>query len=257
MTQRLALVTGGTRGIGRGIAAALAREGLDLFLAGRRPAIEVTAVLDELRALGAAVHYHAVDLEHEHAPIELIDAVRRVAGRLHVLVNNAGVGPAQRLDLLDATPQSFDRVLAVNLRAPYFLAQAAARWMIEQRGSDPQHQGCIVQISSISAVVASPDRGEYCVAKAGLSMATQLFAARLGEHGIPVYELQPGIVATDMTARVKEKYDQKIAQGLLVEPRWGTPEDIGRAVAALVRGDLPYATGQVIRQDGGLTLRRL
>lgn len=178
-------------------------------------------------------------------------------GRLDVLVNNAGVAPLERRDLLDATEESFDRVLGVNLRGPYFLTQAAARWMIEQKRQDLSFSGCIINVSSVSAVAASVNRGEDRVAKAGLSMATQLWAARLGEFDIPVFEVRPGIVRTDMTAGVTEKYDRLIAGGLLVQARWGEPADVGRAVAMLARGDLAYSTGQVIDVDGGLGVRRL
>ena len=147
--------------------------------------------------------------------------------------------------------------MRINLQGPYFLTQAVANWMIEQRRENEDFEGCIVNISSISASVASPSRGEYCISKAGLSMATKLWAARLGEYGIPVYEVRPGVIKTDMTRPVQEKYDSLIDQGLLVQSRWGFPKDVGRAVAMLVRGDLPYATGQVLVVDGGLTLQRL
>jgi NAD(P)-dependent dehydrogenase (short-subunit alcohol dehydrogenase family) len=144
----------------------------------------------------------------------------------------------------------------INLKGPYFLTQAVANWMIKQR-SDPGFEGCIVNVSSISATVASPSRGEYCISKAGVSMATQLWAVRLGEYGIPVYEIRPGVIKTDMTEGVQQKYDKLLAEGLTVQPRWGYPEDVGKAVAMLARGDLPYSTGQVIMIDGGLTLPRL
>jgi 3-oxoacyl-[acyl-carrier protein] reductase len=148
-------------------------------------------------------------------------------------------------------------VMRINLQGPYFLTQAVANWMIEQRQRDAGFEGCIVNISSISATVASPSRGEYCISKAGVSMATRLWAVRLGEFGIPVYEIRPGVIETDMTRPVRGKYDQLIGEGLLVQSRWGVPEDVGKAVAALVRGDLAYSTGQVLLVDGGLTLQRL
>jgi len=162
-----------------------------------------------------------------------------------------------RADILEASEESFQRLMRINLQGPYFLTQAAANWMIEQSRSNRLFRGCIVNISSISATVASPSRGEYCISKAGVSMATQLWATRLGEFGIGVYEVRPGVIKTDMTAPVTEKYDKLIAEGLCVQPRWGMPEDVGRAVAMLVRGDLPYSTGQVIMVDGGMTLQRL
>jgi NAD(P)-dependent dehydrogenase (short-subunit alcohol dehydrogenase family) len=162
-----------------------------------------------------------------------------------------------RADILEATEESYERVMRINLQGPYFLTQAVARWMIEQQGEQAHFEGCIVNISSVSATVASPSRGEYCISKAGVSMATRLWAVRLGEYGIPVYEVRPGVIETDMTRAVQARYDQLIEEGLLVESRWGLPEDVGRAVATLVRGDLPYATGQVLLVDGGLTLQRL
>jgi NAD(P)-dependent dehydrogenase (short-subunit alcohol dehydrogenase family) len=257
MTRPLALVSGGRRGIGLGIARCLATDGCDLAITGLHPPDEAGEAVAALRALGAKVLYLQGDVADPGARERTLAEIREHFGRLHVLVNNAGVAPAVRADVLEATEESFERVVRVNLQGPYFLTQAVARWMIAQRQADPDFTGCIVNVSSISATVASTNRGEYCISKAGLSMATQLWAARLGEYGIPVYEVRPGIIRTDMTAGVQDRYDQLIAQGLTVEPRWGTPEDVGRAVAALVRGDLPYATGQVLVVDGGLTLPRL
>jgi 3-oxoacyl-[acyl-carrier protein] reductase len=254
---KVALVTGGSRGIGLGAARALAGSGYGLAITGRRDAGEVAGVVGELEALGTRAVYLKSDVSRldDHAP--LLAAVRERFGRLDVLVNNAGVAPEVRADVLEATPESFDRLVAINLRGPYFLTQAAARWMVEQRQADPGFRGCIVNVSSVSAVVASTNRGDYCISKAGVAMATQLWAARLAEFGIDVYEVRPGVIATGMTAGVKEKYDALIAGGLTVEKRWGTPDDVGRAVAMLARGELPYATGQVLNIDGGLTLRRL
>jgi NAD(P)-dependent dehydrogenase (short-subunit alcohol dehydrogenase family) len=174
-----------------------------------------------------------------------------------VLVNNAGVAPKERKDILEATEESFDYVLKTNLNSVYFLSQTAANWMISQKNSIPDFQGAIINVSSISATIASVNRGEYCVAKAGMSMATQLFAVRLGEFNIPVYEVRPGIIATDMTSGVKEKYDKLLAEGLCVTSRWGLPEDVGLAVASLATGNFPYSTGQVIMVDGGLSIPRL
>ena len=168
--------------------------------------------------------------------------------------------PASRprcADILDAAEDSYEWVMKINLQGPYFLTQAVARWMIEQKQRDAGWRGCIINISSISATVASTSRGEYCISKAGVSMATRLWAARLGEFDIPVYEIRPGVIATDMTAGVKEKYDKLIAEGLCIQRRWGQPDDIGRAAAALARGDLAYSTGQVVMVDGGLTIPRL
>jgi NAD(P)-dependent dehydrogenase (short-subunit alcohol dehydrogenase family) len=173
------------------------------------------------------------------------------------LVNNAGIGPKIRADILDATEESFDEVLATNLRGPYFLTQTAAKWMIEQRKIDNAFWGCVINISSISADVASINRGEYCISKAGVAMATKLWATRLGEFNIPVYEVRPGIIKTDMTSGVAAKYDQLLSSGLAIQPRWGTPEDVGLAVAALARGEFPYSSGSVFLVDGGLSVQRL
>jgi len=255
--RRVALITGGTRGIGLGIARCLASEDCDIATCGMREEAAVQETLESLRALGADVIYCQADVSERKDREALLAAVRSRFGCLHVLVNNAGVAPEVRADILEATEDSFERVMHINLQGPYFLTQAVAKWMIEQRQTDCAFQGCIINISSMSATVASTNRGEYCVSKAGLSMATKLWAARLGEFAIPVYEVQPGIIRTDMTAGVREKYDRRIAQGLLVQPRWGLPEDVGKAVAALVRGEFSYSTGQVIMVDGGLTLQRL
>jgi 3-oxoacyl-[acyl-carrier protein] reductase len=256
-SPRVALVTGGTRGIGLGVATALAREGFHLALAGQRESDAVWPVLDTLRQLGGQVLYEKADVGESRDRTRLLEAVRGTFGRLDVLVNNAGVAPQPRADILDATEESFDRVLRTNLRGPYFLTQAAARWMMAEREADPSFAACIVNVTSISATVASPDRGDYCLSKAALSMATQLWAVRLGNAGIPVYEVRPGVIRTDMTAPVEGKYDRLIDEGLLLQRRWGTPEDVGRAVAALARGDMPYSTGGVFLVDGGLTVPRL
>jgi len=250
--RRVALVTGGSRGIGLGIARELAAAGFDLTINGRREPNEVKATMAELAGAGIDAIYCKGDVAEfpDHAAI--LSAVRQRFGRLDVLVNNAGVAPQTRADILDASIESFDRLIAINLRGPYFLTQSAARWMIEQREANPSFRGCIVNVSSVSATLASTNRGDYCISKAAVAMATKLWAVRLAEFGIDVYEVRPGVVATDMTAGVKEKYDAMIAAGLTVERRWGTPRDVGKAVAMLARGDLPYATGQVLTIDGGV-----
>jgi NAD(P)-dependent dehydrogenase (short-subunit alcohol dehydrogenase family) len=255
--KKVALITGGGRGIGLGIAECLASEGCDLAVCGLRSQEEVAGVLDELRRRGADVLYCQADVSDEQARARMLAQVRERFDRLNVLVNNAGIAPAVRADLLEASEESFQHILRVNLQGPYFLTQAAANWMIDQRRADARFPACIVNISSISATVASPSRGEYCVSKAGIAMATKLWAVRLGEFGIPVYEVRPGIIKSDMTKPVTEKYDKLIAEGLLVQSRWGLPEDVGRAVAVLVRGDLPYSTGHVVMVDGGFALERL
>ncbi len=253
MAARVALVTGGTRGIGLGCAEALAREGWSLAVCGVRPEGEAAPALEKLGSLSAEVCYCRVDIGDDDAPERLLSAVRERYGRLDLLVNNAGVAPAERKDILEASRESFDRVLRINLRGPYFLTQAAARFMMETGAGGKS----IVFITSMSASVASVNRGEYCISKAGLSMASMLWATRLATEGIPVYEVRPGIIRTDMTAGVAAKYDELIAGGLTLQKRWGTPQDVGRAVAMLARGDLPYSTGQVIQVDGGLTVLRL
>jgi len=253
----VALITGGSRGIGYGIAQNLAKAGFDLAINGVRPEDAVTEALEGLRGLGAEVWYCPGDVASAEARAGMLERIRAHFGRLNVLVNNAGIAPKERKDILEATAESFQHLLATNLQGPYFLTQAVANWLITQKSADPAFWGCIVNVTSISATVASVNRGEYCVAKAGLSMATQLFAVRLGEYDIPVYEVRPGVIRTDMTAGVSAKYDQLIANGLCVQARWGLPEDVGRAVAALAKGDFPYSTGQVIQVDGGLTVPRL
>ena len=257
MSKRVALITGGTRGIGFGIARSLAREGLDLAVCGVRDEAAAGEALDALRAEGAEVLYCQCDVGDTEARAAMLARTAAHYGRLHVLVNNAGVAPRERLDILEAHEDSFEWVMRTNLQGPYFLTQAAANWMLEQRHADPDFKGCIVNVSSISSTVASPSRGEYCVSKAGVSMATQLWATRLAEYDIPVYEVRPGITITDMTAAVKEKYDKLISEGLVPQLRWGEPEDTGKSIAALVRGDFPYSTGTVIMIDGGLTIPRL
>lgn len=257
MTPRIAIVTGGSRGIGLGIVKCLIKDGFAVMLNGVRPGESVADVLKELRDGGATVAYCAGDVSDPAARENLIAATRETFGALHVLVNNAGVAPKVRADILEATEDSYDWVMDVNLKGPYFLTQLAARWMVEQKQADPEWRGAIVNVNSISATVVSVNRGEYCVSKAGLAMATGLWAARLGEFDIPVYEVRPGVTATDMTSGVTEKYDKLIADGLTVTKRWGYPEDVGKAVAALARGDFPYSTGQVVMVDGGLTLPRL
>jgi NAD(P)-dependent dehydrogenase (short-subunit alcohol dehydrogenase family) len=255
--RRVALVTGGTRGIGLGIARALARDGFDLALCGVREGEEVAPVLAELRAGGGEAHYFRADVGERQDRLRLVAEVRERLGRMHVLVNNAGVAPRVRADLMEAAEESFERLLRVNLQGPYFLTQAVARWMLEQKKADEAWSGCVVNVTSVSATMASTNRGEYCVSKAGLAMASQLFAARLAADGIPVYEVRPGIIRTDMTAGVAGKYDRLIGDGLVPQARWGTPDDVGRVVAALARGDLPYSTGAVVVVDGGLTIPRL
>jgi 3-oxoacyl-[acyl-carrier protein] reductase len=255
--NKVALITGGSRGIGLGIARQLAHAGFDLAINGTRPSNDVEESLKELKHAGNDVVYCRGNISSTTGRENIIRQVKKHYGRLHVLINNAGIGPKERRDILLATEESFDDVMSVNLKGTYFLTQIAANWMIEQKKMDRGFDGCIINISSVSATVVSTNRGEYCLSKAGLSMATQLFAVRLGEHGIPVFEVRPGIIHTDMTAGAQEKYDRLIKEGLCVQQRWGEPGDVGKVVASMVKGDFMYSTGQVILVDGGLTIPRL
>jgi NAD(P)-dependent dehydrogenase (short-subunit alcohol dehydrogenase family) len=254
---RTALVTGGTRGIGLGIAQALAQEGWHLALCGVRAEREVAATLEGLRRSGVDVAYFAADLSRAADRSRLVDDVRSQIAPINALVNNAGRAPRVRADILEASEDVFEEVIRTNLQGPYFLTQAIANDQLAARRRDPSFTASIVFVTSVSAEMASTNRGDYCISKAGLSMAARLFAARLAADDIPVYEVRPGIIATDMTAGVKEVYDRRIADGLIPQQRWGQPEDVGRVVAALVRGDAPYATGSVIHVDGGLSIPRL
>jgi len=255
--NKVALVTGGSRGIGLGIAQELAKNGFDLAINGVRPAPAVNEVIKRLQQTGTDVIYCQGDLASTDERKKIIQQVKDHFGRLNVLVNNAGIAPRERRDILEATEDSFDEVISTNLKGNYFLTQQAANWMIALKKDNKDFTACIVNVSSISATVASVNRGEYCISKAGISMATQLFAVRLGEFEIPVYEVRPGVISTDMTQGVKEKYDKMIEQGLCVTRRWGYPVDVGKVVCALALGNFPYSTGQVIMVDGGLTLQRL
>lgn len=256
-SKRVAAITGGARGIGFGISWQLAKEGFDLAICGQRDASQINEPLQALRLLGAKVHYTKANIANTEERKTFLTEIHQEFGRLDVLVNNAGIAPKVRADILDAGEESFDELIRVNLRGPYFLTQKAAQWMIEQKKLSTTFNGCIINITSISATVASVNRGDYCLAKAALGMSTQLWSLRLAEYGIPVYEIRPGVIKTDMTAGVTAKYDDLISKGLVPQNRWGFPEDIGKAAAMLARGDLPYSTGQVLMVDGGLTLARL
>lgn len=255
--KRVALITGGSRGIGYGIALQLAEAGYDLAINGVREAEAVSDSLKDLERTGARVIYCRANISSKNDRTKMLDEINAFYGRLDILVNNAGIAPRERRDLLEATEESFTELVDTNLKGPYFLTQSVARWMIAQQNERRDFQGCIINISSISAVVASVNRGEYCITKAGVSMATQLFAVRLAEFNIPVYEIRPGIIHTDMTAAVTEKYDRLIAGGLTLQKRWGYPEDVGKAVRALADGYMPYSTGQIINVEGGMLINRL
>jgi 3-oxoacyl-[acyl-carrier protein] reductase len=259
-SRRVALVTGASRGIGRAIAIELGRIGFDVLINYRSNAAEAEQTLEQVKAVAietARVETCAADIANEDDRQRLVTHTRERFGRLDLLVNNAGIAPEKRVDLLETSAESFDGLLNVNLKGPFFLSQLVARWMIEQKQSVSDYMPAIVNISSVSAYAASPERAEYCISKAGLAMMTKVFAARLADEGINVYEIRPGVIATDMTAAVKEKYDKQIADGLTPISRWGTPEDVGRAVAAIAAGSFPFSTGEVINVDGGFHLRRL
>jgi len=255
--KQVALITGGTRGIGLGISRELASKGFDLALNGMRPPEQVQVVISELQESGAEVIYCQGNIASDSDRKHIWEQIMGHYSRLNLLVNNAGMGPKQRLDILETTEESYHEVMDVNLTGPYFLTQIAANHMVEQKRKQAGFRAAIINISSISATLASVNRGEYCISKAGMSMMTRLFAVRLGEYDIPVYEVRPGVLETDMTAGVKEKYDRLIEDGLTLQKRWGLPEDVGRAVASLAEGNLSYSTGQVIMVDGGLTIGRL
>jgi NAD(P)-dependent dehydrogenase (short-subunit alcohol dehydrogenase family) len=260
----VALITGASRGIGRGIALELSGIGYDLVInyAGNVAAAQQTSgdCLARAKAGGRVIRAEIcqADIAVPTDRRKLIEFAKVQFGRLDLLVNNAGVAPNVRADILEAREESFDRLININVKGPYFLTQLAANWMVEQCKASPAlPRPKIVTVSSISAYTASVNRGDYCVAKAALSMLTPLYAARLAEYGINVYEIRPGIIATDMTGPVKEKYDKLIAEGLTPIKRWGFPADVGKAVAAIAQDLLPFSTGEVINVDGGFHLRRL
>jgi 3-oxoacyl-[acyl-carrier protein] reductase len=257
MVNKTALVTGGARGIGFGIALRLAQDGFSVAVSGRRSSEETQDALQRIREHSPSAIYVQADVADGASRARLLLAVEERFGRLDVLVNNAGIAPRVRADILEAHEENYDEVMGTNLKGPYFLTQAAAAWMIRQRDTHGASHRAIVNIGSVSATVASVNRGEYCLSKAGVAMATRLWAARLAEFGIGVYEVRPGIIESDMTEGVRGKYDALIESGLLIEKRWGTAADVASAVSVLARGELPYATGAVILVDGGLTQQRL
>jgi NAD(P)-dependent dehydrogenase (short-subunit alcohol dehydrogenase family) len=257
-----ALVTGASRGLGRGIAEALSRDGLDVAIhyGSRRTAAEETEAACRKAATRAGQKFALVsgDIAKADDRRRVVDDTLAALGRIDALVNNAGIAPRVRADIVDATEASFDELIAVNLKGPYFLSQLVARHWLDRKGQAQLRGGYkLVFVSSASAARASINRGDYCMSKAGLAMAAKLWAARLAADGVQVYELRPGVMATDMTAAVKDKYDRMIADGFIPQGRWGTAEDVGRAVSALLKGSLPFSTGEVINIDGGLHLERL
>jgi len=249
----VALVTGGRRGIGRAACVALAGRGFDILIAdiAEDGAAETAA---EVRAAGGDCAFRQLDIADQASHAAFVEDSWSLTGGIACLVNNAGVGALKRGDLLDVTPESWDRAMGVNARGSFFLTQAVARRMVAEDAAKPRS---IVFVSSANAVLASPDRGEYCASKAAISMLVKVFALRLAEHGIAVHEVRPGVIRTDLTAPVAEAYTRRIADGLSPIRRWGEAEDIGRAIAMLAAGDLPFSTGDALHIDGGLHLGRL
>ncbi len=265
MTDRpVAIVTGASRGIGRAIAIELATLGYNLvvnhfdFTAEGKPnKSNAVQTQKQIKDLGAECEILRGDVSSADDRSHLVDLAKNKFGRCDLLVNNAGVAPSKRMDILEATEESFDRVVGINLKGPYFLTQQVANWMVEQRKQYPNRPFRIVNIGSVSAYASSPSRGEYCISKAGITMMTKLYADRLAEYNIGVFEISPGIIATDMTRAVKGKYDKLIAEGLTPTKRWGQPEDVAKAVGAIAEGRLDFCTGTIINVDGGFHLKRL
>ena len=256
-SDQVALVTGSRRGIGLGIAKALAKEGFNIVLNATSSQEAAAEAANEIESHNVQVEYIQADISSGKDRSRLISEIKARLGRLDILVNNAGVAPLVRDDILNASEESFDRLISINLKGPYFLTQMAANWMIEQKTEHTEREYKIINISSISAYTASPTRGEYCISKSGISMMTALYAARLAEYGIGVYEIQPGIIETDMSAGAKERYDKLIEEGLTPIKRWGKPEDVGKAVVAIAKDLFPFSTGEVFNVDGGFHLRIL
>jgi len=256
MTSRpVALVTGGRRGIGLAIAEALARDGFDVAITGTREDEDAPRILESLRAFGGRATFVASDLADLAAHEPLLERVNKELGGIDCLVNNAGIGSPKRGDLLEVPPENLDMVLDVNLKGSFFLTQRTARLMLG-RASSAENQQSIVFVSSVSATMASIERGEYCLSKAALAMAVKLFALRLAADGIGVFEVRPGIIRTDMTAGVSEKYDRLLSEGLVPMRRWGEGADVAAVVASLATGRLNFATGSVLSPDGGLSIAR-
>ena len=249
--MKTAMITGGSRGIGLAISRQLQRDGFAVSILGTTPPERLADVLSNLTS-GGPVRYTCGSIADAADRQTYVEATLRAFGRIDLLVNNAGVAPLERNDMLDMSEESYDRVMAINLKGPVFLSQLAARQMLQQ-----PEKGMVINIGSISSDTASINRAEYCLSKAGVSMLTRLLAVRLASEDIPVYEVSPGIIQTDMTAAVQAKYDALIGQGLLPISRWGQPEDVAVAVSLLASGRLAYSTGECLHVDGGFHLRRL
>ncbi len=256
--KKVAIVTGAARGIGYGIAEKLAEEGNAIAIFDIINKEEVEDSIKELEGLGVPVLYYQGDLTNDDHREEFSEVIMNKFGRIDILINNAGVAPRERKDILSMTEDSFDFVVGVNLKGTMFMTQKVANIMLQEvAGNGDRFEPVIVNIASMSSYTSSPNRGEYCISKAGVSMLTKLFADRLAENGINVYEVRPGIIYTDMTKVVKDKYDKLIDEGLTPIKRWGYPEDIANAVTVFCSGKLKFTTGEVINVDGGFHLRRL
>ena len=252
--EKVALVTGSARGIGFGIAQELDKNGYVIVV---NDIVEESVLEKVVKKTGQKSIFVRADVSLSSDRLKMAEVIKKRFGRIDLLVNNAGVAPKDRMDILQATEKSFDRLININLKGPYFLTKLIANWMIELKKKYNNLRPQIINISSISAYTSSPSRGDYCVSKAGVSMLTKLYADRLAEFDIPVFEIRPGIISTDMTSKARDKYDKLISQGLTPIKRWGKPEDVARAVIAITKGYLPFSTGEVINVDGGFHLRRL
>lgn len=262
MNRKTAIITGAGQGIGRGIALELAQNdfnivGIDILFQPENKEKGLFEVKERVRELGAEFLPVQGDISNLQDHEKIIQQTLEKFGSIDVLVNNAGVAPKQRLDVLETSPESYDRVMTINTRGPFFLTQKVAKQMVQQRKDDPSIKPYIIFISSISAYYSSPSRAEYCLSKAAISQAARIYADRLSAEGINVFELRPGIIMTDMTAAVKEKYDKLIAEGLIPQMRWGYPQDVGKAVVGLVNGYFDYSTGLVAEISGGMNICRL
>jgi len=252
--EKVALVTGAAKGIGYTIALELSKNGYVVVV---NDIVDTTIFKKVIKDIGGKSIFYRADISISSERFNMVKAVKEKFGRIDLLVNNAGVAPIERKDILEASEESFDRLIKINLKGPYFLTQLAANWMIELKKKNKKIIPQIINISSISAYTSSPSRGDYCISKAGISMLTKLYADRLSGFGIPVFEIRPGIVATDMTSKVKDKYDKLISSGLTPIKRWGVPEDVAKAVIAIAKGYFPFSTGQIINVDGGFHIKRL
>ena len=262
MGRPVAFITGASRGIGRGIAIELAKRGYDIAGSSRisdssNRANGIFEVKQCVEELGSAFLPITGDVSVLDDHERMLEPVLKSFGRIDLLVNNAGVAPEKRLDILETTPESYDRVLSTNLRGPFFLTQRIAQLMIGRKKQNPDDRSSVIFITSVSAYISSPSRAEYCLSKAGLSLAAAIFADRLSAFGINVYEVRPGIIKTDMIATVREKYDKLVSEGLIPQQRLGTPEDVGKAVVALADGAFEYSTGLIVEVSGGMNIRRL